>query len=316
MGVKRKMRLTQLEYYAVIAEHENLSHAALELGVTEAALSQVLKQLEEDIGASLFHRTNDGLRITPEGRLYYQKVREMLKLRDDMYIRLRASDGYETLRIGIGTAHGLQLFAKLMSDKQNDFLQIKSSITEGRSKSLLHMLQHGRLDCVLTPWNKMIEEDGFTSRLMRKENFKLLVSEKHPLAIHAARFPKDPPEIDISIFKNERFILTPLDTNDGAQEMRMLKRYIANPNILCYINADEAVVQMVRHQMGIGVLPLRASADIEINMEEICWCLSPERTSRYVQLVWRTEKVFSALQKKFFDRLERMYRDEIKPQTQ
>lgn len=52
----------------------NFTRAASQLGVTPPAVSQNIQALENQLGVRLFHRTSRSVRLSDEGRLFYQKV--------------------------------------------------------------------------------------------------------------------------------------------------------------------------------------------------------------------------------------------------
>ena len=66
--------MSNLEYYKVFytaAHHASLTVAAKELSISQPAVSQTIKLLEEELGAKLFTRVSRGIRLTPEGELLY-----------------------------------------------------------------------------------------------------------------------------------------------------------------------------------------------------------------------------------------------------
>ena len=59
-----------IEYIIAIAEEKSLSKAAERLYLSQPALSQRLKKLEDELGTQLFTRERDGLTLTDAGRIY------------------------------------------------------------------------------------------------------------------------------------------------------------------------------------------------------------------------------------------------------
>ncbi|GAU77611.1 LysR family transcriptional regulator [Fusibacter sp. 3D3] len=55
------MRLTDLKYIRVVAEEGNISRAASKLYISQPSLSNAIKKIEQDLGASIFSRTKNGL---------------------------------------------------------------------------------------------------------------------------------------------------------------------------------------------------------------------------------------------------------------
>jgi LysR family nitrogen assimilation transcriptional regulator len=73
------MELRQLRYFVAIVDHGSLSRAALVLHVAQPALTQQLRQLEDELGAQLLHRSAQGVTSTDAGRLFYQHALAILK---------------------------------------------------------------------------------------------------------------------------------------------------------------------------------------------------------------------------------------------
>ena len=88
------MTLTQLRYVLAVADTHSMNEAARTLFIAQPSLSQAVKDLEEEIGITLFNRSNRGVRITPEGEEflgYARQVVEQYRLVEDRYIEKRNS---------------------------------------------------------------------------------------------------------------------------------------------------------------------------------------------------------------------------------
>lgn len=83
------MTLTQLRYAITVANVNSMNEAARKLFISQPSLSTAIKELEEEIGVELFHRTNRGIVITPEGKEfigYARQVVEQYELIEAKYI--------------------------------------------------------------------------------------------------------------------------------------------------------------------------------------------------------------------------------------
>ena len=88
------MTLTQLRYVLAVADTHSMNEAARTLFIAQPSLSQAVKDLEEEIGITLFNRSNRGVRITPEGEEflgYARQVVEQYRLVEGRYIEKRNS---------------------------------------------------------------------------------------------------------------------------------------------------------------------------------------------------------------------------------
>ncbi len=88
------MTLTQLRYVIALADTHSMNKAARALFISQPSLSQAVRELEEEIGVTLFDRNNRGVRTTPEGEEflgYARQVEEQYRLVEDRYIEKKNS---------------------------------------------------------------------------------------------------------------------------------------------------------------------------------------------------------------------------------
>ena len=72
------IEIRHLRYFLRVAEELHFGRAAEMLGVSQAPLSQQIRQLEERMGVRLFDRTTRTVRLTPAGKVLYDKAQEVL----------------------------------------------------------------------------------------------------------------------------------------------------------------------------------------------------------------------------------------------
>jgi DNA-binding transcriptional LysR family regulator len=88
--------------FLAACEASNFTKAAARLRVAQPALSRQVKDLEDEIGVDLLRRTPRGVRLTAEGKLYLEEVRELLKRTGESVEKIRAlaRDEYGEMRVG------------------------------------------------------------------------------------------------------------------------------------------------------------------------------------------------------------------------
>ena len=78
------MNLQQLRYAAAVESCGSISKAAQVLFVSQPHLSKIIKELEQELGITLFTRGPDGVTPTPEGEIFIQRGREILQQMDTL----------------------------------------------------------------------------------------------------------------------------------------------------------------------------------------------------------------------------------------
>ena len=86
------MQIRQLEYFVAVSEHLNFTKAAKQFYISQTAVTQQIKALEQELGAELFIRNNRHVELTPAGKTFLEDARAIIKRTQDAMIRARQAD--------------------------------------------------------------------------------------------------------------------------------------------------------------------------------------------------------------------------------
>ena len=150
-----------LEYYKVfyyVAEYKSLTLAAEALSISQPAVSQSMKLLEEYLGTKLFTRTSRGVRLTPEGKRLHEYIKPGYEKMEQGELMLKRLLNLEAGELHVGASDmTLQYYLLPYLEKYHELHpQIKVGITNGPTPETLQAIEEGKVDIALvsTPFDK------------------------------------------------------------------------------------------------------------------------------------------------------------------
>lgn len=142
------MNLNQLEYFVSVAELLSFTRAAERCFITQTAMSQQIRALEETVGVPLFLRNRHRVELTAAGRVYLNEARAILE-RSGEAIRLarNAAEGAEgSLSVGYIRGYGQGDFVAQLQRFRTANPNVKVSLTRDNMSPLMNRLEHGECD--------------------------------------------------------------------------------------------------------------------------------------------------------------------------
>lgn len=142
------MELRQLRYFVAIVDHGSLSRAAVVLHVAQPALTQQLRQLEEELGAQLLHRSAQGVLSTDAGKVFYEHAQAILKQVGDARSAVTQSTTRPSGSVTLGLPHSISgaLALPLLMAARASYPEITLQLTEELSGNLAEQLKSGRIN--------------------------------------------------------------------------------------------------------------------------------------------------------------------------
>ena len=141
----------KLESYRVfkeVAEVGNITAAAQALYISQSAVSQSIKQLENDLQTRLFSRNSRGVTLTAEGRMLYEYVRSAMSLLETGEAKLSQTRELQMGQLIIGASDTVtsQFLLPYLDSFHREHPAIHIQIISGRSHKVLGLLRSGKVD--------------------------------------------------------------------------------------------------------------------------------------------------------------------------
>ncbi|WP_374624610.1 hydrogen peroxide-inducible genes activator [Devosia sp.] len=143
--------LRQLSYVVALGETGHFGRAAEQCRVTQPALSQQIRQLEESCGSPLFDRLGKSVRPTPLGRELIERARPILEMSAELDAFLAGRHGRpgRALRFGLIPTVAPYLLPRIFPNLHKDLGDVSFTVSESRTDQLLAALGDGSLDLAL-----------------------------------------------------------------------------------------------------------------------------------------------------------------------
>jgi DNA-binding transcriptional LysR family regulator len=174
------MELRTLQYFLTIAREESISRAAEYLHMTQPTLSRQMKDLEEQLGKTLFVRGKRRITLTDYGILLKNRAEEIVGLVERTEAEVMANEEVLTgdIYIGAGESEGVRIIARVINKIQKRHSQVKFHLFSGKAEDVTEKIDLGLLDfgIIIEPvdlnkydYLKLNFQDAW-GVLMRKDN--------------------------------------------------------------------------------------------------------------------------------------------------
>ncbi|QCO21092.1 DNA-binding transcriptional regulator HcaR [Acinetobacter cumulans] len=176
------MELRHLRYFITVAEELNFSKAALKLYTAQPSLSQQIKDLEEDVGVQLLHRTKRKVELTEEGAVFLEQARLTLAQADKAIAMARqvSQAKQQMLRIGFVPVAEMKIFPYVLPNLRVQNPDLKIELLSLNNVEQMKLLKKGELDITFTRHN--FNSDEIESQFVLREPLIFILPKDHPLA--------------------------------------------------------------------------------------------------------------------------------------
>jgi DNA-binding transcriptional LysR family regulator len=244
------MELRHLRYFVAVAEELHFRKAAERLHVAQPAVSEQIRKLEQELGVTLFNRTQRSVALTGAGTALLQEARHVLRHADVAQQAARNAGDRATTRVRIGYLPD-SLPASVPRALRNLSVSAPSvevDLTTGLSLRLIEDLRSARLDAVIT--TLPAPTNGLRVTPLGEQGAVIALPATHPRAID--------PTIAIERLAPERLIVLPRDANPAFHNaiVAMCHRAGLSPTFVEIPEPRvEHVLLAVAAGAGLAVLP-------------------------------------------------------------
>ncbi|WP_292179838.1 LysR substrate-binding domain-containing protein [Mesorhizobium sp.] len=142
----RNLDMALIRAFVTVADRASMTAAANALHLTQGAVSQQIKRLEEALGSSLFTRDRRGLRLTRAGERLFGKGKRLLALNDEIWAEMAETPVAGQVRLGVPYDLVGTLLAPVLKTYAETYPQVEISLVCASSPELTAALAAGTID--------------------------------------------------------------------------------------------------------------------------------------------------------------------------
>ena len=177
------MEIRVLRYFLETAREGNMTRAAERLFISQPTMSKQLKELENELGAKLFIRSNYSIRLTEAGLLLRDRAEDILSLVDKTEAEFKSLEETNSGDIFVGApeSEAMSLFAEAVHTLQKNYPRIRCNIYSGNLSDVCERLDKGLLDFAIVMSYVDLSKYNYLE-LPMKDTWGILMRKDDPLA--------------------------------------------------------------------------------------------------------------------------------------
>lgn len=158
-----------MKYFVAVVECNSFTEAAQQCYISQSAVSQQIRALEEELGVELIHRENRRFSLTPAGEYFYNQSKGLLSEVEDIRretIRI-GQDAELQLRIGYLRCYSGQELHQAVAEFSRIYPEVAISIVNGTHEELYDLLRFGGVDLILNDQRRAFSDQYANYQLLR-----------------------------------------------------------------------------------------------------------------------------------------------------
>lgn len=257
------MELKQIEYFLQVAQLQHVSQAADFLNISQPTLSKSLASLERSLGAPLFDRVGNRLRLNASGQSFYTYAKQAMQMLDTASLTAKQSVFEVAGNISIICLSFAPIilpciseYVKLNPQINIQILQYNHNLNRASDEDYDFVLSSAQ-DEVISNQNSQL----WVTQPLFSEDCLFVIGPNHP---QYAEICEDNGRVDLTQFSNARFVTMRLDSNFVDYTYPICQNAGFFPK--SYLQTDDFLVKMnlIREGIAVAFLPAACLNEAEL----------------------------------------------------
>ena len=290
--------LRQLRAFVTLAHCQSFAEASEMLHLSQPALSVAIKNMEQEVGGSLFSRSTRSLALSPEGRNFLPIARRLLADWDQAFDDLGRAFTLQQGKISVAVmpSFAMNQFPEALAPFQQAYPDINISVEDVVMESVIDAVREGQVDLGITFEPDQLDGVDFTP--LFTDQWIALVHKDSPLATEKT--------LSWPSLMQEPFIAMNRGSWSRATTESAMKRAGVSPPRLLEANQLATIGRMVSVGLGCAVVPELCRQQME-SMGVVCRPMDQHAIERQVGIFTRKRHALSQAAQALHEQLQQHF---------
>ena len=241
------LSLKQVRYFIATADAGQVSQAAVELNVSQSAVTAAIKQLEEQVGVQLFKRLTTGVSLTAEGARFLQHARNIMAAVTAAQHAPLTEDSAISGRVRIGVSYTVAgyFLPRHYTRFRRSYPGIEAELHELPRDAIERGLKDGSLDLAVMLVSNLEDRTKLAAETLIRSRRRLWLPVEHRLLAAET--------VTLADIAAEPYVMLSVDEANQTAERYWLRTGL-RPATIFTTSSVEAVRSMVADGMGVTIL--------------------------------------------------------------
>lgn len=281
------MTVQQLEYFITAARNLNFTKTADAFFISQSAITQQIRNLEQELNVKLFYRKNKKLELTAAGKLFISEAESIIERINDAIQKVRAAQNGMTGNLNIGYLKCMEMsrFPRSVSNFHNNYPGVRVNLKRDNAVALHDDFLRGKYDIIFNIEHEILTYPDICQRQIGEYPFYVILHPNHPLARKKQIHQKD--------LRHEKLIIHDLHREIPGSPELIPRQYLSNDIMANVIKTEEdveTILIMVASGIGLAVLPDFDIRKPQINLNLVYIPLDTNGYMEKINVFYRKEE--------------------------
>ena len=233
------MELKDLEIFKEVARQQNISKTAVKFNYVQSNITNRLIKLETEVGCELLIRTNKGVQLTNEGKIFLDYTNKVLQLNKELHLELHGENAIREIKIGATDITTSSRLPAILSAFKEAYPTVDISLQIASTEQLVKsVLQHDLDGAFIT---SAIKHPELHYQKVADEEVVIICSKNHP------------PIVELADIQHEMMLIF----SKGCTYRGLTEAWLRDEKILMKtmeLSTTESMINFVKAGLGVALL--------------------------------------------------------------